>query len=548
MSAYQRVGVVGLVAVLAVACGKSARDRAAGARGGSSGEGGEGGTEQCTTTNPCLRSQLDEAEGRCVTTPRAGSCDDGDACTSNDQCDADECSGEPRDCDDSLGCTLDRCEPGLGCVHETDEALCNDGNDCTLDQCSASGECTNEAASGNVCGDSDCVAEAVCDEGECVSQPVDSAGVCYPESVDFGDVIVGMTEERDLVLEAAEGAFTVESVESLHSDVAADPPSLPNTVDEGESLAVALAWTPSAEGALDSRVQVHTDSVTWHVSVVGRALPQPDCDDDDPCTADAFDTTLGECVNEVDEDATCDDGDPCTMDDRCDAAGACASGDYLECPTGQVCKQGQCAERLCLRTELLSANCATYAAPLGEGCLCELIHSVANSEIQARIGSILATPDYDQQIIVSTLLAQLLVEGWNLRIGSNEPGPQSRTLEQIGRWDIGMVFSVSGVSRQAGVLTNASNRGDTMVLFQEYEALAQLSNLATVTDILNAHSFGSDLDDFRMIGLAETGPRLIDRLLAADPNDLGPIVARLRQAVTERNNIEVRFVAEGLLP
>lgn len=47
-------------------------------------------------------------------------CDDGDACTTDDQCDASaSCvGGPPPDCDDGDLCTQDSCNPGTGCVND----------------------------------------------------------------------------------------------------------------------------------------------------------------------------------------------------------------------------------------------------------------------------------------------------------------------------------------------------------------------------------------------------------------------------------------------
>ena len=44
-------------------------------------------------------------------------CDDGDACTGVDFCQAGLCVGPPLDCDDGAACTADSCVPGVGCAH-----------------------------------------------------------------------------------------------------------------------------------------------------------------------------------------------------------------------------------------------------------------------------------------------------------------------------------------------------------------------------------------------------------------------------------------------
>src|SRR6185436_12843582 len=45
-------------------------------------------------------------------------CDDGDACTTNDECSGGACAGgPPLDCDDLNACTDDSCSSATGCVN-----------------------------------------------------------------------------------------------------------------------------------------------------------------------------------------------------------------------------------------------------------------------------------------------------------------------------------------------------------------------------------------------------------------------------------------------
>jgi hypothetical protein len=46
-------------------------------------------------------------------------CDDGNACTTDDTCGAAGCGGTAVDCDDGNPCTQDVCDPATGCAHET---------------------------------------------------------------------------------------------------------------------------------------------------------------------------------------------------------------------------------------------------------------------------------------------------------------------------------------------------------------------------------------------------------------------------------------------
>jgi hypothetical protein len=121
--------------------------------------------------NECTTDACDAATGTVTHTPRTGAaCDDGDGCTVNDRCTAaGVCAGTPAVCDDGEGCTADACVAG-GCVFTPrTAAVCDDGDGCTVnDRCTAAGVCAGTPA---VCDDGeDCTADA-CVAGGCVFTP-----------------------------------------------------------------------------------------------------------------------------------------------------------------------------------------------------------------------------------------------------------------------------------------------------------------------------------------------------------------------------------------
>jgi hypothetical protein len=125
--------------------------------------------------------------------PRAGPCDDTNACTQNDRCQGTTCAGDEVTCDDGLECTLDSCDPVAGCQKvDLDVGACETGNYCTNDYC-ADGACVqgalmscpsdtcNQAScniatgcdtnplTGNTCNDDDpCTVEDECSNGNCI--------------------------------------------------------------------------------------------------------------------------------------------------------------------------------------------------------------------------------------------------------------------------------------------------------------------------------------------------------------------------------------------
>jgi len=65
----------------------------------------------CDDGNPCTVDFCDEGADSCSHYPRDGqSCDDGLFCTVFDTCGGAACTGQPNDCNDSNGCTVDSCD------------------------------------------------------------------------------------------------------------------------------------------------------------------------------------------------------------------------------------------------------------------------------------------------------------------------------------------------------------------------------------------------------------------------------------------------------
>ncbi|MBM4354478.1 MAG: hypothetical protein FJ109_11920 [Deltaproteobacteria bacterium] len=118
------------------------------------------GALSCDDGNPCTDDSCDPKTG-CAHVPNAAACDDGNACTLNDACAAGWCKGGPApNCDDKNVCTDDFCTVDKGCMHVANKALCDDGNACTTaDQCKDSaciGGPAPDCDDKNVCTDDSC--------------------------------------------------------------------------------------------------------------------------------------------------------------------------------------------------------------------------------------------------------------------------------------------------------------------------------------------------------------------------------------------------------
>lgn len=109
---------------------------------------GSGGPD-CDDGDPCTKNQCEDSA--CYNTEHESEgtpCLNDDKCLVNTTCNADgECtSNEQKNCDDNNPCTIDSCDPEVGCVNEPDDELeCSDGNVCTLNDRCLGGICTPES-------------------------------------------------------------------------------------------------------------------------------------------------------------------------------------------------------------------------------------------------------------------------------------------------------------------------------------------------------------------------------------------------------------------
>ncbi len=135
----------------------------------------------CTDANPCTDDQCHPKDG-CLFVPNSAPCDDGNACTLSDQCDSGQCKSKAMlGCNDSDPCTDDACEPAAGCVHTLNTAPCDDGNACTSnDQCAA-GSCVAgpaiDCADDNPCTDDSCAPKTGCKHSP-NQAPCDDGNAC----------------------------------------------------------------------------------------------------------------------------------------------------------------------------------------------------------------------------------------------------------------------------------------------------------------------------------------------------------------------------------
>jgi hypothetical protein len=329
--------------------------------------------------------------------PATTSCEDGNACTSNDTCGGGVCNaGGPVDCDDGQFCTgVESCDPELGCqagtppsaddgvactddscdevndliVNTPNDANCSDGTFCNgAESCDPVDDCQpgSDPCPGLSCDDEidacvDCVADSQCDDGAfCNGVETCDAGVCQagtPPLLDDGVPCTDDTcdEVNDLVVNTpndancdnglfCDGAETCDPVDDCQ---AGSPP----VIDDG------VACTDdSCDEANDFIVNAPNDAHCDNGLFCDGAEtcdPVDDCqagsppvtDDGVACTDDSCDEVNDLVVN-APNDANCDNGDFCDGAETCDPALDCQPGDD-PCP-GQSCDESDDACVDCL--------------------------------------------------------------------------------------------------------------------------------------------------------------------------------------------------------
>jgi hypothetical protein len=154
----------------------------------------------CDDANVCTTDACDPATGcRHTPLPDGAPCTDTNRCNGAETCQAGACTpGEPLACHDGSICTIDVCDPDIGCRHtdlpdgtscadpdlcngtETCQAgtctpgtpfVCDDANACTADRCEPTSGCQNAPlADGTPCADADlCDGAETCEAGFCIA-------------------------------------------------------------------------------------------------------------------------------------------------------------------------------------------------------------------------------------------------------------------------------------------------------------------------------------------------------------------------------------------
>ena len=291
---------------------------------------GGGKPATCDDGKVCTQDNCDVKTGDCSWVAKAGPCEDANACTVGDVCQGAAClPGAVTTCDDKEPCTVDSCDPKIGCVFKASpgaDALVCDGtvaNGLCFKAVAATANWTEaEAACGKWGGHLAKISSAA--ENTVVRNVAN--GICGANSTPW----IGVNDI------AVEGTFVwPDGTAATYTNWAGGEPN--NCV---ACCTVANAGEDSGQMLASGQWNDVCTAAALGCYVCRRPAPTVTCADPSKCLAG------GTCVNTKCTGAStnCDDGNSCTTD-ACDANGkGCvhtALADGTKCGVG-VCGGGHC--------------------------------------------------------------------------------------------------------------------------------------------------------------------------------------------------------------
>ena len=267
-------------------------------------------------------------------------------------------SADADGCDDAIDCTIDSCDPAIGCVHLPDALACDDELPCTQDSCDPSTGCVNEATPGS-CDDEDpCTAIDVCQDGVCTGSgepDCDDLNLC---TYDYCDSSLGCLNLASNDGGACDDLDACTTGDTCQAGECAGPGVL-NCDDQEECTQddcdpLSGCFYAHKGGVCDDGDACTTIDVCKDSQCDGSG--ELACDDETDCTDNLCDSALG-CQYSLSVDETaCDDDDVCTTGEACQG-GACTPTGSLYCDDGDVCTDDSCDPETGCFTTFNTAPC-----------------------------------------------------------------------------------------------------------------------------------------------------------------------------------------------
>jgi hypothetical protein len=265
--------------------------------------------------NPCMVAACVNNTCGSANKQDGAACDDGNACSKTDTCQAGACTGSnPVVCSASDQChDTGTCDSKTGACSnppKNDGASCSDGNGCTKNDTCQAGACT--PGTGVTCSASDqCHVAGVCDpqSGVCSNPPKNDGAACNDGNA--------CTKSDTCQAGACTGASPVvcSALDQCH---------VAGTCDTQTGV---CSDPPKNDGVACNDGDACTKTDTCQAGACKGANPVV-CAPLGQCyLAGTCDQGSGQCTNPKKPDGTgCDDGDPATQNDKC-LAGVCGGQD-----------------------------------------------------------------------------------------------------------------------------------------------------------------------------------------------------------------------------
>lgn len=337
----------------------------------------------CDDKNICTKDACYVSGGCSYSALDGVSCDDGSPCTSGDGCSKGGCVGAPKQCDDSVACTVDACDPKTGkCSSVPAQQTCDDGNPCTSDTCVLGSGCVHQPVkSGEKCKDGDacttwscaagqcksvftceCQKDGDCGDGNACTKDSCVAGKCANDAVPT--VAQVSCDSGDKCQVAGSGICDAGSCKAGNKpkDCSGIDKVCRKGVCDPKTGQCGLATKADGTGC-DADGSGCTVKDFCKAGTCQKGAP-PDCTGKDAacvtgvCKSTAPSSFSCEAQPKL-KGVPCSDGKYCTVDDVCDGNGACSLTTPRSCPGG-VCAVGSCDES--------SGSCKQALAADGAAC------------------------------------------------------------------------------------------------------------------------------------------------------------------------------------
>ena len=312
--------------------------------------------KDCDDGNPCTLDICDQENG-CLHSASnfGGNCTDNNACTKNDACDElGSCVGTSVFCiQDENPCTVEKCDPTVGCVQLKPAIPCDDGEPCTLNSACKDGVClggdVTDCNDGNGCSMDVCVTGEGCDN----SMPVDCAdgNTCTVDSCEIPSGCTHTSLENGARCDDGNACTANESCNDGACGLSTDVTCQDENVCTDDSCDVKFGCVNLANSGTctDGSACTIGDFCADKYCVGGYPIV---CDDGNPCTTDSCNSSTsgsGEttvpagCVAAPADYFACDDNNPCSLGDYCYGS-ICYGGEGDGCDDGNACTNDSCSE------------------------------------------------------------------------------------------------------------------------------------------------------------------------------------------------------------